>query len=346
MLLFKRICKRVKGMGLKTMKFHGIIHLMDDILACGVPMNVDTGSVESHHKKTKVAAKMTQRNITVFEEQTAIRLVEMHLIELAKAELDGRKMFTYLTLDQERGAPEKEDKIDENEQVTTGGSALEVYYDHAKEEVQWQFRRNNNKAAWEPSITEFLHDLQEHVGEECDQLDDIDIRTEHQRNGVLFRGHPNYRKNGQWNDWAIFNWGRGYGKLPGEIWCFVDLSLAPDGFSTHFAGVRLRKGVYAVIESSKLCPNIDGKGEQENTSELFIPYIKEAKELNEDGTINKRKFYLADVESIVAAACVIPDIGHKNKLRYFMLTPRKEWAGQFVKWLNQPSHIDKEQMAE
>ena len=74
-------------------------------------------------------------------------------------------------------------------------------------------------------------------------------------------------------------------------------------------------------------------------------YIKEAEELNQDGTISRRRFYLADVESIVAAACVIPDIGHENKLRYFLLTQRKEWASQFVRWLEQPSNIDKAEMA-
>ena len=342
MYLFKRICNRVKGMGLKTMKFHGILHLLPDMLAFGVPMNVDTGSVESHHKKTKVAAKMTQRNITVFEEQTAIRLVEFHLIELAKAELEGLKMYTYLAIDQERGLVEKEQPAAENGQVSTGGSALQVFYQD--DEIVWKFRQNNTQAAWEDSITEFLHELQEHVGEECDQLGDIDVRTEHRRNGQLFRGHPNFRKNGQWNDWAIFNWGSGYGGLPGEIWCFVDFSRAPDGFSTEFAGCRIGKGVYAVIESSALCPNMDKNGDQENTSEMFVPYVKEAEELEEDGTIKKRRFYLADVESITAAACVIPDIGHDNKLRYFLVTPRSQWSSLFIQWLEQPFNIEEAEM--
>ena len=54
---------------------------------------------------------------------------------------------------------------------------------------------------------------------------------------------------------------------------------------------------------------------------------------------------MADVEAIVAAACVIPDIGHENKLRYFLLAPRKEWAGLFTKWLEQPFHIDETEMS-
>lgn len=54
MFLLKKVGNRVKGMGFKVMKFHAIIHLADDILMFGVPMNVDTGSNESHHKTTKV----------------------------------------------------------------------------------------------------------------------------------------------------------------------------------------------------------------------------------------------------------------------------------------------------
>ena len=37
-------------------------------------MNVDTGSNETHHKTTKIAAKLTQKDITTFEKQTSDRL--------------------------------------------------------------------------------------------------------------------------------------------------------------------------------------------------------------------------------------------------------------------------------
>ena len=65
-------------MGLKIMKFHAVLHLVEDILLFGVPSEFETGSNESHHKKTKVAAKMTQRNEVVFGHQTAKRMTEIH----------------------------------------------------------------------------------------------------------------------------------------------------------------------------------------------------------------------------------------------------------------------------
>ena len=62
---------RQSGMGFKVVKFHAVLHLADDIEMFGVPMNVDTGSNESHHKLTKVAAKLTWKGPTTFEEPTS-----------------------------------------------------------------------------------------------------------------------------------------------------------------------------------------------------------------------------------------------------------------------------------
>ena len=55
MQLIKKISPpRLEKMGLNTTtKFHGILHLADDILAYGVPLEVDTASKEEHHKPSK-----------------------------------------------------------------------------------------------------------------------------------------------------------------------------------------------------------------------------------------------------------------------------------------------------
>ena len=45
-------------MGLKIMKFHAILHLLQDMLLFGTPSEMDTGSNESHHKPSKYAAKL------------------------------------------------------------------------------------------------------------------------------------------------------------------------------------------------------------------------------------------------------------------------------------------------
>ncbi|MBT8188470.1 MAG: hypothetical protein KJO73_12330 [Croceitalea sp.] len=95
MYLLKKVANRTKGMGMKIMKFHGILHIAFDILNFGVPMCVDTGSNESHHKLAKMAAKLTQKDIRFFEGQTAQRLVEFLLLDLAMEELNGNTLWEY-----------------------------------------------------------------------------------------------------------------------------------------------------------------------------------------------------------------------------------------------------------
>ena len=74
---------------MKLVKFHCITHLCSDILSFSVPMVVDTGSNESHHKLTKIAVKLTQRDISKFEQQTSDRMDEFYLLDMAMAEVQG-----------------------------------------------------------------------------------------------------------------------------------------------------------------------------------------------------------------------------------------------------------------
>lgn len=53
MYIMRNVAVRTTGMGLKLFKFHAMTHLVEDILLYGVPMEVDTGSNESHHKPSK-----------------------------------------------------------------------------------------------------------------------------------------------------------------------------------------------------------------------------------------------------------------------------------------------------
>ena len=82
MYQYKKVARRKKGMGLKIFKFHGItMHMSQDIINFGVPSVYDTGPMESGHKPTKKAAKVTQKQEDTFEKQTSARLlVETHVL--------------------------------------------------------------------------------------------------------------------------------------------------------------------------------------------------------------------------------------------------------------------------
>lgn len=118
----------------------------------------------------------------------------------------------------------------------------------------------------------------------------------------------------------MIDWGED-SLLPGQIWCFVDLREIPDGLSYE-------PGIYAVIESAE--PNM--AQEEENLGHLFVPFIKETITDN-DGNV-QRKFYLVDVESFAAPACLIPDIGNDTPGAFLRLVPRSEWSDQFIAWLH------------
>jgi len=62
------------------------------MLACGAlaPLEVDTSFNEMHHKPSKKAAALTQKDKSKFEEQVHARLEEVHPLALAEQEMEGR----------------------------------------------------------------------------------------------------------------------------------------------------------------------------------------------------------------------------------------------------------------
>ena len=57
----KKVTKWTTGMQLKLTKFHGVMHMAENIFKFAIPMEVDTGSNESGRKPTKTAAKLTKK---------------------------------------------------------------------------------------------------------------------------------------------------------------------------------------------------------------------------------------------------------------------------------------------
>ena len=51
--MMRNVAVRQKGMGLKIVKCHGILHVADAILNFGVPLECDTGCNKSHHIPAK-----------------------------------------------------------------------------------------------------------------------------------------------------------------------------------------------------------------------------------------------------------------------------------------------------
>ena len=360
MFLLKKVGNRTEGMGMKIIKFHSIIHMASDIVSFGVPMVVDTGSNESHHKLTKIAAKMTQKDLVNFEKQTARRLDEFHILDLAKEEIAGRKLWDYFDgyscnetddsmeitdenprMDNDNDELDNDDvNLEQNQEsedvVFTGGALWHVYLDEDLDEIQFKFpgsrMKNQDNVCIDANVLEFLFNLQERINPWMERLE---IRTEHKRNDQIFRAHPQYRQLGLWHDWVLVDWGPD-GKFPAEIWAFVDLSMLPDGVSVEYGGIWVKKGVYAVVESADYIEDEDEVG----LSDIFIPVIKEVGEVANNGYVTKRRFYLADVEAFLEPIVVVPDIGSVPRCKYFQVKSRALWAKDFIDWVEMPHYHD------
>ena len=334
--LMKKVMARQSGMGLKLVKFHALLHLAGDILMFGVPLNVDTSANEEHWKPAKqVAAKLTQKDCRTFDRQTATRLVEFDLLDLAIEESKGNKLWEYFER-AEYPLPHDDARLEgdllHKERIHTKGTQIEVFEDVHSGEPNWKFvsSRADKQASmkWDNDVVAYLVHLQQAVFERR-----LVILTEHHRNGNIFRAHPNFRQMGSWNDWVLMDWGAGADRSPAQIWCFLDLTSLGDAFRKKVDGVTVQKGIYAVVESTHYEAAAP-------TSDIFIPCVKDAKELHENGALAKRQFYLADVEAFLDAVAVVPDIGHANKLRYLQVKSRREWAEGFVQWVQEPHHLD------
>jgi hypothetical protein len=321
MQLIKKISPREDGMGLKTTKFHCILHMVEDMLAYGVPLEVDTSFNEMHHKPSKMAAGLTQKDKSKFEQQIHNRIEETHLLALAEEEIEGRFMGNYYDGHEFDVPAAKKYPKD------TGGKAFFVTT-HSQTGRNFMYDTVGIKGKMmevrvEVDLINFLVDLQDRVNLDIPK---IELKSLHKRNGQLFRGHMRFRGS-VWRDWVVVDWGAGHGKLPNKIWGFVDLSKLSTNRRINFGGIQLQPTVYAVVENAMV---VSDYGE----TELLREVETEVEELLH-GYVSKLKFYLAPVEAFVEPAVVVPNIGGKNN-SYLWLTGRHNWRNLFVAWLHKP----------
>jgi hypothetical protein len=333
MYLIKTICPRNRGMGLKLMKFHAIMHYADDILNFGVPYEVDTGSNESHHKPSKQAALLTQKKKDVFEEQTSTRLDEVELLDLALAETEGRAIWYY-----SKGHVGVEVNNNPTEQVVSGKTAIggteyRVKVDengingfaHVVKPKNPSYGRR-----MEQDLIDFVADLQDAVK---DYLPSLTMSSLYTRDGVTFRADVNHHGR-LWRDWILVDWGT-YGALPCKVYGFVNLGSLPADLTganrIRFGGLNnVAPGVYAIVE----CVVLE---EDDKNSDLMVSMTTEVEDIR-DGRVAELRFYLADAEAIMDTCIVVPDIGGPPN-SYFWLKDPDDWANIFEKWLDAP-HLD------
>ena len=328
MALYRKVVNRTKGMGLKFVKFHGLLHIPQEILDFGIPLEADTGANESGHKAEKKAARLTQRCKENFEEQTNRRMMEYDLLQIAELELDGRGPWDYY---QEQDVKTKiEPKTVEQ---TIGGEAIYAIYHEDMDTfypVDVKKTKKENNVTYQELLMAFLYHLQDKLYEHnTNEKKILPMYSRHVRKGIIFRASMSLHGE-VWQDWALVNFGRD-GDLPCHIHGFLDLSFLPGRVTVNVGTVRdVTPGYYAIVEYGDYIESEEGIF----ASKIFRPIVKEITITPEDEP-NYRRYYLIDVNTIRAEIAVVPDLSeHQN--HYFEVVGRDKWASDFEEWLKKP----------
>jgi len=203
------------------------------MLACGAlaPLEVDTSFNEMHHKPSKKAAALTQKDKSKFEEQVHAWLEEVHPLVLAEQEMEGRFLANCYD------GHEYDKPLSKAKPNHTGSKAFFV---SAHPQSGRNFMCDTvgiggkcAKVRVEADLINFLVDLQDRVKLDIPR---IALKSMHKRNGQLFRGHMCFRGS-VWRDWVVVDWGAGCGKMPNKIWGFVDLSKLRKNSRIKFGGI-------------------------------------------------------------------------------------------------------------
>ena len=219
----------MEGMGLKIYKYHAILHVADDIMNFGAPLECDTGSNEKGHKPTKSSAKLTQKIAERFDGQTVVRLEELYLLDLVTEELAGRPLWNYfLGHDQAEEAPKLEHTW------SLGGAKFRAFWDNEMNKFRLasvgRSKRKQNFKLEQP-IIDFLGGLQNLVK---NHIPELIMRTQYKNDSQIFRSHTHFHGK-VWRDWAVINWGK-EGQLPSQFMGFVDLRALPADYEVDFEG--------------------------------------------------------------------------------------------------------------
>jgi hypothetical protein len=303
----KKTINRRTGNGMKLVKFHLLLHYVDDIRRFGSMRNFDSCIGERHHcTEVKDPAQQTQRRKINFEKQTAIRYYENLLISIGQREFSNPKVKTI---------PKVQHK------------SKNIIYDHRYKKLYKKDGSKKLKAChWKDTLfQEGLTLLCQSLVETGKVKSPIVLFTQHNRDDLIFRACPNYFENGAWYDWAFVDWGDNV-PIPAKMLIFVDLSetyLEPFHVGTSYVS---EAGYYAIAYS---CNTANNPLQVMDT--LLIEYNQLIME--HASTIPKPQLFMFSLESILSPCVAVPYNPSDtiiNAKRWCFLRPRCDWQEQLL----------------
>ena len=304
---------RTNGMGSNCVKFHLLKHYAEDNVRFGLGANYCSGPGESMHKENvKKPSKRTQRRTSVFDQQSAKRIVEQVVIKRAMKKYSPSKKVDLVSHD----CPEM---TGYNFGVFSSTTGFQL-----KSNWKETFFEQENITNW---MKQFICPYSE--------SEEIQCFTEFKAGDTLYRANPCYYLGAQ-HDWALIDWGERIGWVPAQIILFIDVpewKEVPFQVNQSFVSTG---GQFAIIESLTTKLSLEEKYMSHQQSRLVHYGIKE-----------KGKYNLVDTTRIMGPAIAIPDLiyqpavnrsGHVpipskfefSNENYLCLRPRKEWADEFI----------------
>ena len=228
-----------RGNGLKTPKFHQMLHLVDYIMRHGCPMNYD-GSRGENFGKTKIKdnAKLTNRQRDTLNFDIGTRLSEEDVVDQVSS-------IYYRNMGKWPSSYCNDTDIANNYvdvEVATESSLsryrMKVTFEDNSDNQEGTMDKISVVIDWGgPNKTPLLSYPRQllirlasrlfvgtpNIGGKVDPDEVVPGLTQVKRNGIIYRAHPCHSKKGSWFDWAYFEWGDVEGKIPGRILMIIDL---------------------------------------------------------------------------------------------------------------------------
>ena len=210
MTRFKNTIDRQEGNQMKIIKFHLMLHVVDDIRRFGLPPNFSTGPSESRHKShCKEPGRHTQRRAETFISQVQRRFNEQLAIETA---VNDPMYMNYKRLqpqpqtgvgDTQRAPAEPTDGHLHCKVFSADASGWKVKFGNRSKSV---LPRDNISGSYKQVLDYIVGKLIPALGDE-EEHTAIEIYSEYKTtdsngNATIYRSTPSYRSNKPWTDWA------------------------------------------------------------------------------------------------------------------------------------------------
>ena len=221
--LLRHTINRKEGNGMKTLKFHLMLHLWEDILKFGVPGNTDTEAGESNHKEiAKKTASRTQKRSKLLDWQTAHRYIENLTINM----LHSREFQQSGEVQEERSDGTSLSNLEESEEDSNGTFAGEHGgWTHCFDEENIYLVPKSMQNPAGPTVGSFVDEcgkanlfndlrrfLTRKVAPHCQPSDYKHTCMFNcvKKDGIIYRAAPGRKPtrnlNVGWNDWAYVKW--------------------------------------------------------------------------------------------------------------------------------------------